>query len=97
MQIGGPIAMIFLILFVLFMIYDVSTSDGAERKQEWYVEACAPTAERPKCLIRSGPIAGNPTPWQCEHRGMLKAAEILKQYPNWVVMKFGCRRASLDA
>ena len=96
MQLGGPIFMVGLILFVLFMIYDVSTSDGSERKKEWFVEACAPVAGAPTCIFRSGPINGTSTPWQCQHNGMLKAVELLKQRPGWVIMKFGCRRASLD-
>ena len=96
MQIGGPIAMIFLILFVLFMIYDVSTSDGAERKQEWYAEICAPTAERPTCRILIKPLERAYTPYQCHHYGLVEAIKRLKKYPGWVLMKHGCRKASLS-
>jgi len=96
MQIGGPIAMIFLIVFVLYMMYSVETAQPAERKQEWYAEICAPTAERPTCRILIKPLERAYTPYQCHHYGLVEAIKRLKKYPGWVLMKHGCRKASLS-
>lgn len=88
MQIGGPIAMIFLILFVLFMIYDVSTSDGAERKWQFYAVICSPEK---KCFERTRRIPYTP-PHACQRLGVLQVQKWLKDSPpTYTVKKLGCR------
>ena len=92
----GPVVFILFVAFMLFFLWSVKDVSGQERRMEWFVEACAPSAERPTCKLKSGPLKGHPTPYMCQKNAVLKAVELLKQYPGYVVMKFGCRRASLD-
>lgn len=92
----GKVFMVALVLFMLYFIWSVKDVAGSERKQEWYAEICAPTAERPTCRILIKPLERDYTPFQCHHYGLLEAIKRLKKYPGWVLMKHGCRRASLD-
>ena len=96
MQAGGYIAGIFLILFVLFMIYDVETAEPAERNLEWFAIICPKVTVVP-CVVKTMRIPSHTTPMECFRYGGLKLVETLKQYPNWTVKKWGCRPEGLSA
>jgi hypothetical protein len=89
MQIGGPIAMIFLIAFVLFMIYDVSTSEPAELKMEFFITKC----QEDVCHTTTKRIPNSVTPFECFRYGQVALPPVLAK--GYKIKRWGCRPATL--